>query len=354
MAKTDDQNITAKEELSIRDILAGLRYWRKYFASKWKLILVLILLCACLGLVYSFIKKPVYIAESTFVLEDEQGGLSQYAGLASAVGINLSGGSNGLFEGDNIIALYVSRTMLKKTLLTSVNFNGQPQLLIDRYIQTNKLRDKWAGKPVMANISFSADTGKLSVLQDSIIFDIAKTVKKTDLSVGKPDKKLSIIDVQFRSKDQLFAQAFTQTLVNNVNAFYIQTRSKHALQNVQILQRQTDSVKNTLNSSITGVATALDVIPDANPNRSVLRSASQKKTVDVQTAAAVYAELEKNLELAKIDLQRETPLIQMIDNPELPLEEDKPGKIFSTILGAILGFIFAAVYLVFRNVSGRL
>jgi hypothetical protein len=257
--------------------------------------------------------------------------------------------SNGLFASNNIIELYKSRTMLEKTLLTKCDFNSKPQLLIDRYIAFNNLRDKWSGERELENITFDADTGKLSRLQDSVMFEIIKRIKKKNLVVGKPDKKLGIIDVTVRSKDELFSKYFDEKLVQNVNAFYITTRSNHALRNLNVLQQQTDSVRKVMNTYILGAALANDIVPNANPERSVLHTGSQKKTVDVQASAAVYAELLKNLELAKITLRKETPLIQPIDSPQLPLEIEKPGKVLYPVLGGIIGFILCVFYLVFKK-----
>ncbi|MDB5137166.1 MAG: Chain length determinant protein [Mucilaginibacter sp.] len=351
----DSENSNAPDEVSVRDIIKRLRYWNRYFVSQWKLIIGITVIAACIGLVYALVKKPVYMAESTFVLEEgEQPGLSQYSGLASMVGISLNGSTNGLFVGDNIIELYKSRTMLQRTLLSKCVFNSKPQLLIDRYIDYNHLRDKWSGEPALKNISFEGDTSKLTVLQDSIIFDIAKEIKKKNLAVDKPDKKLSIIDVQVSAKDELFAKFFNQTLVDNVNNFYVSTKSIRALKNLHILQQQTDSVRSILNSSISGAALANDVVPNANPNLSILRAGPQRKSVDVQANGALYAELLKNLELAKVTLRKETPLIQVIDKPDLPLEQEKPGKILSFLVGGIIGLILSVFYVFFNKILSQI
>ncbi|HWD88591.1 MAG TPA: Wzz/FepE/Etk N-terminal domain-containing protein [Mucilaginibacter sp.] len=350
---SDNENSTRSydERISFRDIILRLRYWKNHLLSKWRVLLASALIAAVLALTYAFIAKPIYVAQSTFVLDESAtGGLGQYASLAALAGISMNAESNGLFAGDNIIELYKSRTMLEKTLLTKCDFNGKPEMLIDRYIAFNHLHDKWRGEAGLENISFeNTDTGKLSRLQDSAIFVIVKRIKKKNLAVGKPDKKLGVIDVTVRSKDEFFSKYLDEKLVQNVNAFYIMTRSNRALRNLNVLQQQTDSVRKVMNTYISGAALANDIVPNANPERSILHTGSQKKTVDVQASAAVYAELLKNLELAKITLRKETPLIQPIDSPQLPLETEKPGKVLFPVLGAIIGFILCVFYLVFKK-----
>jgi len=341
-----DKNIEP-EEISVRQLTQKVRDIVKYIKSRWKTILAGTLIGAILGFSYSIFKKPTYQAVSTFVLEDgsKAGGLGQVAGLASLAGIDIGGamGNSGIFQGDNILELYRSRTMLEKTLLSSVSINGKQQLLIDRYIDFNKLRSKWSDNKDLQNISFQGDPGKFSRTQDSIITNIVEYFNKKLLSVSKIDKKLSIIRVEVSSKDELFAQTFNIKLVEKVNDFYSQTKTKKSNQNIQVLQHQADSVRRVLNNSISGVASAMDASPNANPALLVLKVPSQKKQVDVQASSAIYSEIVKNLELARLSLRQETPLIQLIDQPVLPLDNDKLSKIKGTILGGIL-FAFAIAF----------
>ncbi|OCX53937.1 hypothetical protein BEL04_06560 [Mucilaginibacter sp. PPCGB 2223] len=337
----------AKEEISIHEMLLMFRNSYRYLLSKWLAIAIVSLLGAISGLAYSIIKKPTYTANCVFVLEDnsKSGLLSQYAGLASMAGIDIGGiAGGGVFQGDNILELYKSRTMIEKTLLNKGNFNGRDQLLIERYIDFNKLRPGWKKSTGIDNISFNGDPQKFSRIQDSIVTNLVDVFNKKLLSIVKPDKKLNIINVSLTTEDELFSKIFTEQLVENVNQFYIQTKTKKAYQSVAILQHQADSVKNVLDRSINGVASAMDATPSANPNLLSLRVPSQKRQVDVQASSAMYAEIVKNLELARISLQQETPLIQIIDKPVLPLEIKKVGKVVGVLLGIVVGAFVACAY----------
>ncbi|QXV67474.1 lipopolysaccharide biosynthesis protein [Mucilaginibacter achroorhodeus] len=323
-----------------------------YLKRKWLIIFVCGIIGGALALSYAIFKKNVYKAECTFVLQDGgSGGLGQYAGLASLAGINIESGDDGLFKGDNIFELYRSRTMIMKTLLTEVNFQGKKEMLIDRYIDNNKLRKQWE-KQKLGNIQFKGSPDKFSRLQDSLVTDIVKKLNKSDLSVVKPDKKLSIIHVTLKSTDELFAQAFTNQIVKNVNDFYSQTKTKKSKFNVALLQKQADSVKAVINSSISSAASSLDASPNANPQLLVLKVPSQRKQVDLQTSAAVYGEIVKNLEISKLALQKETPLIEVIDPPILPLESNKLGKKIALVGGFAIAAILAAFVLVVKRVIG--
>jgi hypothetical protein len=60
------------------------------------------------------------------------------------------------------------------------------------------------------------------------------------------------------------------------------------------------------------------------------------------------------LELAKITLRKETPLIQLIDRPILPLEKEKFGKLKSIILGGFLAGFLYILYLIFGRLYRKL
>jgi uncharacterized protein involved in exopolysaccharide biosynthesis len=178
---------------------------------------------------------------------------------------------------------------------------------------------------------------------------IHENLTKNFLSVAKIDKKLSIIKVEVKSENEVFSKAFAEALVAQVSRFYVDTKTQKSAKNVAILQHQADSVRQRLNQAIGGVATANDANPNLNPARQVLRVPSQQRQVDVQANTAILTELVKNLELAKLALRRETPLIQVVDKPVLPLEVDKLGKFLGLILGGFLAGFFSVAYLLAKK-----
>ncbi|MGI4021471.1 MAG: Wzz/FepE/Etk N-terminal domain-containing protein [Janthinobacterium lividum] len=340
------------EEVSIREVVLKFKSGWRYLKSKWLTIFLAGVIGGLLGLTYAYFKKPIYTATSTFVLEDNKGGgLGQYAGLASLAGIDIGGGgASGIFQGDNIIALYKSRLMIEKALLSSVSINGKKQLLIDRYIDFKKLRDKWKEKDHTKTISFSGNPEKFNRYQDSIISDLVEKFNKSFLNVEKPDKKLNILKVDVATYDELFSKEFNIKLVETVNNFYTETKTKKTAQNVRILQRQADSVKRVLNSSISGVASAIDAAPNANPALITLRVPSQRKQIDVQANTAIYSEIVKNLEVSKLSLRQETPLIQVIDKPILPLSVDHLTKVKGIIIGAFLFSLLTILFIFLKEI----
>tara|TARA_R110000868_G_scaffold118059_2_gene313296 strand:- start:26384 stop:27448 length:1065 start_codon:yes stop_codon:yes gene_type:complete len=344
------------DEISLKELVEKAKEWYSYLLSQWKIILLAGVIGAVLGFAYSFIKKPVYTATLSFALEDEKGGggLGSALGLASSFGIDLGGGGGSIFTGSNLTELFKSRSMVEQTLLTPVIYEGKNISLAEMYIQNNRWRDNWEGQPKFSSIQFlpNADRKTYTRDQDSILGVMYENLSKNGLIVGQKDKKVAIISIDVASTNELFSKYFTEALVKEVSDFYIETKSKKSRENMLILERQTDSIRRALNGAITGVAVANDNTFNLNPALNVKRAPSARRQVDVQANTAILTELVKQTELAKVTLRKETPLIQVIDKPILPLAKEKFGKAKGIVLGGILaGFLTVMVLLVRKFIN---
>lgn len=352
-SNTNNTAQVQNDEMSLKELILKMYEWYCYLLSRWKVILLASIIGGALGLFYAWSKEPMYTATCTFVLDEGKsgGGLSQYAGLAAMAGINIGGGGgDGLFQGDNIIELYKSRTMLQKALLSYGLFDGKKDLLINRYIQINRLREVWTLKPKLKDLSFDIPVEQFTRVNDSVMTAVIEDINKNYLSVSKPDKKLSIIEVDIKSKDEQFAKNFNDAVVANVNRFYVETRTKKSTDNLMILQRQADSVRAVLNASIGSTASAIDANPNANTALQILRVPSQRKQIDVQANSAIYAEIVKNLEMAKLSARQDAPLIQVVDAPLYPLLLKRLSPLMACVLGMVLLTFFVSIFLLIRQI----
>jgi hypothetical protein len=352
-----DQNLN-NDNISIKEIIENVKNWFVYLIAKWYIILGVGIISGLIGFFYAINKEPIYTASTTFVLEEAGNGgvgsLGGLGGLASMAGIDVGGGG-GIFQGDNLFELYKSRKMLQKTLLTKVDIEGKTAFLIDHFIHINNLREKWNDQPELKNIEFdSIKSDSLNRLQTGIIKDIEDILNQSYLSVGKLDKKLNIVLVSTVSKNEAFAKAFNDILVKNVNDFYIETKTKKAQENVDILDHKADSIKREMNGAIYASANVIDATPNLNPTRQVLRAPVQRSQFSAETNKTILTEVVKNLELAKLNLMRETPLIQVIDSPVYPLDVKRLSKMKGIITGFAIGSILAILTLFFLKVFKRI
>lgn len=347
------------DEISLKELITKVNESYVYLLSKWKIIVLAGIIGASLGVVYSLVKKPIYTATLSFALEDEKsggGGLGSALGLASSLGLDLGGGGGSVFTGANLTELFKSRAMVEQTLLSSVVKDDKIISLAEMYIQNQGWREKWDDIPKYKTIQFLPDAKRkyFTRAHDSILGVIYNNLSKTGLAVAQKDKKIAIITIDVNSTDELFSKYFAEALVKEVSDFYVATKSKKARLNMDILERQTDSIRRELNGAITGVAVANDNTFMLNPALNVRRAPSARRQVDVQANTAILTELVKQTELAKVTLRKETPLIQVIDRPILPLSKEKFGKAKGLVLGGILASFFVMLVLIFRRIIKNL
>lgn len=351
-----DNSKQNSDELSFKEVIIKIKELFTFLLSKWKLILLTGIIGGLIGLTIALFEKPKYIAVLSFAMEDDKGGgsggaLSGALGLASSFGIDLGGASGGgAFAASNLAELMKSRLMVEKVLLNPVEIEGKKTTLAERYIKFNKLRRNWEKKPALKKVYFlpGSDRINYTLQQDSILKRIHKNLtSKENLSITQKDKKVTILTIEVTSEDEVFSKIFCENIAKETSDFYIQTKSKKARINVDVLQKQADSVKNELNEAVIGVASEVDNVYNLNPAYNIKGAPSKRRQIDVQANTAILTNLVVQLELAKITLRKETPLIQLIDQPIFPLEKEKFGKLKSTILGGFLSGFLIVLYLIF-------
>jgi uncharacterized protein involved in exopolysaccharide biosynthesis len=143
------------------------------------------------------------------------------------------------------------------------------------------------------------------------------------------------VNISVACTDEIFAKIFSEKLIETVTDFYIETKTKKSRGNVMLLQNRADSVQRELNAALYGRAQFGD------QNMGLIRQQAAvpklKQEMKVQMLGTLYGELVKNLEFAKLTLMREEPLVQIIDQPILPLPKAKLGKLKAMVMG---GFLF--------------
>ncbi len=334
-------------EQSERRKYTGVRTWSRYIWSKWKLILLIAVMSGVLGLVYALFKKVTYKSELTFVLSNQEN--NDLSSLTSQFGISLGGGGD-VFSADNIFNLFTSRKMVQWALFRKSTPN-QPKTA-GYIVKENKLDRAWSKEDRYKKVlPFPDNAEKVSPLQDSLLREIHKDIISKYLTIERPDNKLSFFNIRTVYSNELFSCYFTKYLVDATSRLYINTKTSQARQNLQMLQGEADSLHALINSAITATGAATDQVFNLNPALQVQRAPIYKSQFRAQVNQAAYTEVLKNLELAKITLQKQSPIYLILDEPGLPLERIGQGKLLALIAGLFIGGVLAVAYVVVRKLA---
>jgi len=338
------------DEISLKELIVKAKEWWQYLLTKWLIILAFGLGGAVIGLVVSLLTPPKYTAKLSFALVEKSSGGGGLADLASSFGLSsmLGGGSSGAFSGDNLLEIMQSPHTIEQTLLSPIVYNGKKQNLVEVYIQFNELRKGWekSANPELKALTFPVGQTRetFTRTQDSVMSGIYdKLIKSNALSIARKDKKLSFVNVSFTSKDEVFSKLFEEKLMEVTYGFYKETRTAQSRANINMMQAKADSIKKLYESSLYKSAGYSQV----NINQALAFAAvpKQKQEYNSQLYATVYTEVLKNLETLKLDLARETPIVQIIDTPRFPLEKDRLGKAKAMATGGVLGGFLIMFYL---------
>ena len=334
-------------DISLKELLKIFSEYKSELFSNKKLIIFSVLFFCVLSLIFSTLIKSKYKADITFVVQspvNESSSLKNLGNIASSFGFNV-GGSASTFSKENVIELFKSRRIIEATLLKSDDIKDKKNiLLIDYYTNTNKLRNSkhWIEDKI-DNIDFEIKSNK----RDSIISLFWNDIVKDNLQVSFNSKDASIITLSFIFQDQYFAKVFVENIIKEMEKIYVKYKTAQSRNTLDFIQNRADSVYFELQLAEEDYAKIQDI------NQRIVKFSGRLKELQlmrsVQVLNTMYIELIKNLELSKLTLLKETPIIEVLDGPVLPLKDDKIKSLYLLIMSIFLAILFSSSYIMLRK-----
>ncbi len=336
------------DEVSLKELVDKIRELWNYLIKKWVVILIAGIIGGVIGLTYAWLQPVKYVSRLSFVVEESKAGVGGLAAIAGQFGFDISGGAGGgVFAGDNILLFLKSESLCRETLITNYDSAGK-QTLADRYAEASDLKKSWSKK--ISNINFAQyRNGNFPRQEDSLLQIMIKQILKKDLEVGKPDKKASFIEVKTTMNDELLSKYFSERLVKNATDRYVESKIKVKALNVAKLQHRADSLGALLNNRTYSAAAMQQSLVDVNPALRMAPVAAEITSRDKTMIATIFAEVVKNLEISKVALSQETPAIQMVDSPVLPLKKEIKSLVLYSLLAAIILIGLTVIYLIVKK-----
>ena len=346
---TVEKNNTAplNDEISLKELIFKGQNWLNYFWTfKW-LILLVIILGSIIGFCYAkFYTKKSYTAELTFAMEQKGGGGS-LSGLASSLGMGDIGASSssGMFGGENILHLLKSNRIIHEALKEPL-----PELegdhLLNAYLKNNF--EKALKQKKIKLFPKQIDSLNSTRAQDSLLLLITKNIREGQLVADRTDKKTTIVSLEVTDNNEKWAFLFSKMLVKHAIELYLDIKIGRLLTSELELTRKRDSIRGLLDGSITTLAIEADLSSHAPLMR--YKSNQAKKQVDVEVLKSMYSSVIQNLEITKFKRSQEEPIIEIIDEPILPLKVKKFGKAKGIIFGGLLSGFLIIGFLIIRKV----
>lgn len=304
-----------------------------FIKKLWYVPLAVFLIAGILSYLKIHRKRPTYTATISFVLSTENRQNGNLMNLVAQLGYDAgTSGSENIFSGDNIIELFKSRKIVSSALFNRLP-NGQ------------SLLDFIAKKHYGAG-AFPADTAKFTQAQRSLQRRIIYEVINSFTVFKKND--LVFYYITATSDDPWIANYIASCMLQEAAQYFIETKTQVASSSLKLIKKETDSISTALSNVYRSSAGVNDMTYNINPSLMIQRSNILFNQAQATALGAAYAEAMRNLEMAKINLQKETPLFRVIDEPDMPLKAQKPSALrfalFRGVIALFLAlFILAAV-----------
>jgi len=335
------------DEIQLKDILIKLSAYKTYLFNKKFTIIAVSGIFFVLGIVFAICSDSKYTAELTFVVEDEQqggGALGAMSGMASQFGFNIGVSSSATFSQNNILEFLKSRGVVEAALMQNRKVNKTDDLLIEHYLYINKIKESWKTNKDLNPVSFH---GILTQDNDSVSGGIWKNIIEDKLVVELKSDEANIISLSYTSVNDEFAKIFVEALIKQMSKMYITHQTAQASKTLGFLSSRADSVFIELEMAEEEFAKVKDI------NQRIVKASGRLKELqlmrNVEVLNTMYLEIVKNLEISKLTLLNQTPIIQIIDKPILPLQFEKKSKTTLALLGAFLGVFLSFIFFVFKK-----
>ena len=342
------QQTNASDEITLKELVLKGKEWFSYlWGYKWRILLAG-LLGGALGFVYAkYFTKPTYTSVVSFTLEQKSGGgAGALGGLASSLGLGdlPTGSSSGMFGGENVLYLMKSNRIIHQSLKEAqADLKGDH--LLNAYLKNHF--EKPIKEKKIKLFPKNLDSITFSREQDSLLLLITKNIREEQVVAERQDKKTTIINLEVKDNNEQWAYLFSKALVKNAIDLYLEIKVGKLMRTELELTQKKDSIRGLLDGSITTLAYETDL----NSHTPLMRYKTNqaKKQIDVEVLKTMYGNIIQNLEMTKFQRSQEEPIIEIIDEPILPLSMEKFGKAKGIVIGGFLAGIFIFGWLVFKR-----
>jgi len=339
-----------EDEISLKDILAEIKLWIVLAKKNFFWLLIMAVLGGSAGLAYAWFSKPTYEANLTFIIKrnDLAGAASSLGGLSALLGGGTNSAGNSM---ERIIELAGSERVVGEALLSAAWVNGREDLLVNHFIQLNKMAETWEDDTVLnKGVKFTPTTTfeNLEYKQRKALKQLTQLVVSDKEGAGKPllsrefDKNSAIIKFSVKYTNEDFAIALTQAVYTRLVIFYTQEALVGTSSNVAVLKTKVDSIKNALYATQKSAAQksdqALGLILQGD------RVDQKSLAVKENMLTLMYGEAQKNLETLSFMQYTTRPIFTIIDEPFAPIKPKQRNSYLFAFTGFIL-FLFLAIML---------
>ncbi|MBA2457976.1 MAG: hypothetical protein H0V43_03350 [Gemmatimonadales bacterium] len=292
------------------------------------LVLGAALLGFAVAVALSLLAPRVYTAHSSFMPQTRKA-MASISGLAAQFGLALptaEGGQSPAFYAD----LLESRAILGDVVTGSFEFTTE------------------AGPTRGTLVDYYRSKGATPALRrDAAIRDLADDVTASTV------QRTGVVNLSVTVRDPALAIQINQRLLDLLNQFNLRTRQSQAAEERRFTERRMGEVRGDLRTAEDRLQRFLQRNRDFR-NSPELTFQADRLEREVTMQQQVFTTLAQAFEQAKIEEVRDTPVITVVQRPELPARPDRRGLVLKGLAGLLLGLLAGAGLAVWKAYAANL
>ena len=350
------------DEITLKEIILKIKDYFLEIVNHWKLVVLISLLFLSYMAYKSLKSEYSYQAKLTFMINQTEG--SSMGGLGGILG-QFGIGEKGEANKSKIMILNKSRRIVEKAIFEKVSINDQEDFLANHIIINLDTSGRWTSVPFymkpfakenpLKGFRFKhGDHVKFDEIENAALKSVYNIVAG-NLDLGSSgimtngfDKESGIMHISTSTNNPELSIAITNNIFDNLSKFYIEKTIEKQKATYDVLKTKTDSIFALLQGKEAGAAS----IEDRNVAAwgSTTKLPERRYTRDIQKLSIIYGETLKNLEIADFAVKNQTPFVQPIDRPILPIMGEKPSLVKSVLVGLFLGFFLSSLFIIGRKI----
>ena len=315
------------------------------------------ILFAVLGVILALVSPTKYTASAKFVPQLSEGRTnSSLGGLASLAGINLSAimGSQPQEISPSLYPQIAESIPYRLALLEAKVGSNETSF-------RNYILDQSSGLAILPllkkytiglpGLLFNKQTDKNETLDNSL-FQVTKEDRglfnflAQVLSIDVDDQE-GLVSISVELSDRMVAAQLAQSATDLLQSNIIEFKSQSARNNLDFIERQHESKRQEFEE----VQDSIAIFKDQNLNITSSLYQNQLSRLESQftVTSSVFQELAGQVEQAKIQVNKDTPIFTIIEPVSVPLERTKPRRAMVVIIWTFLGAVFSVGWVLVKS-----
>ena len=332
---------------------------KKIYIEK-KLIFKVVFLSVFIGVVYALIQPNEFTSSTTFIPQLSSGtktGGSSLSGLASLAGINIGNMESGSEFPPTLYPKVVNGIPFRLDLLSSKIKLENNSVLVKDYFSNMTSSFDILGTIKKYTIGLpSLIIGSLKkeevILINSEIYSVTEEDNEffNKLSVALSlsiNEKEGFITISFTDEDKNIAAQITQIAQNLLQEKIIEFKNQSSKEVLDFATKQYSEKKNDYEKLQDQRAVFVD--KNINISSSLFQNKLNRLESEVNIAQSIVQQLASQVEQAKLQLNKDTPVFTTIQPVTIPFEKSSPKRSLIVIVFVFVGFIISVGYVLVKE-----